>query len=193
MASSEFILSLIDLESSILSILDEGSRIWYIAGISENLGVVSPENLHDIIHLDSVSTLIKNPIFATDDPVVVNAGRDGIRWIYFKELEGDGHLRFDFKKVSDGEFFYVELKYTSFFVKRNGEYISQSVEMINIYRRIRRYILNKSSRISFGMRDVFVSKAILEERRGVVSEFNYLFGIPCSSPSYDSRLPLGRA
>jgi len=148
--------------------------------------------LHDIIHLDSVSTLIKNPIFATDDPIVVNAGRDGIRWIYFQELEGDGHIRFDFKKVSDGEFFYVDLRYTSFFVKRNGEYISPSVEMVNIYRKIRRYILKRSSKVSFGVRNVFVSKAILEERRGVVSEFNYLFGIP-SSPNYDSRLPLGRA
>lgn len=171
MASAGFVLLEEEFHEMVLRLLASGSRIWCIVGISTEVDELTTNNFRSIL-TENVSLLVKHPSFAEDEPVVKTFERVDASWSMFVELQGDGHIEARSRRfmVFEKACVYVDIGYTSFFVRSSGEYINPPDALISLYRRTINILKKISTKTFIGSGSAFISTNIHKDKEKLIEE-----------------------
>lgn len=122
MASTDFIIDRHTYSIRLRALIDSGSRLYFdISDSGSPLFASGDDDINQMLNANYVHIVVKNPLFASDNPRVkfIN-GVDG-SWHIFSPIAGDGHILLTAKNFSlAAKYYRISVGYNSYFVADDG-------------------------------------------------------------------------
>ncbi len=164
-AYSEYILTRAECDEALEWLLRQGGRVAYDLDADGRILYLVPNAIPDLLARDSVQAAVKHVSFASDEPTVIRYNSGGVSWFQFHELEGDGHLKVEIRRIKHEslDWYLVFLGYSSFYAKENGENLRPHPALVGLYKKISSMLKKKGKKETFSGRGLFVSRQISED------------------------------